>query len=476
MRKKKPARKRFALGSKRQVNIVAAICGVAIIAGVGLTARLESHASSVCQKLLVPAYVYPSSGNLWDQVDASSPVPNMLILDISGSGAGTQVDPTFVAAVDKARNAGIDVIGYDDTTYGSRAVSTVESEVRNYKAWYGVTNIFFDQISSSNSELSYYQTIYDYVHSYSPGSTVVINPGDYPSQSYMSVGDVLMVFEGTYAQYVNATVPSWAYTYPASRFAHTIYATSGAQWANALYLSQSRNAGYVYITDGSGGNPYNALPAYWSSLDASIAAGCRVPTPTPSATPRPTSTPTHAPTPTGTPKPTSTPIPTAKPSASPSSSPIAATPTPSSSPNPTGGGSLTITPSEGNGSSASLSAGSQLQVSGTITLTSGGNGKAVIKIDGTTVSTNGQFDTTYLPNGTYKVAVAQNGTTVTRTIVVKNKLSPLQSVRNTLFAGFHGDKTAINFTLIGILIVLAAGTAFAVRRGFRSVGTARAKW
>ncbi len=87
----------------------------------------------------------------------------------------------------------------------------------------------------------------------------------------MSLGDIIMVFENTYASYVNLQIPGWIHKYPAARFAHVIYATSGAQFVNAISLSRKRQAGYVYVTDGTGLQRYNRLPSYWSREDAIFA-------------------------------------------------------------------------------------------------------------------------------------------------------------------------------------------------------------
>jgi hypothetical protein len=91
----------------------------------------------------------------------------------------------------------------------------------------------------------------------------------------MSVSDVLMVFEGTYPQYRAAPVPAWARDYPADRFANTVYgAVTSSQANSAISLARSRNAGYVFVTNLSLPNPYDALPAYWSSEVTAITAGC----------------------------------------------------------------------------------------------------------------------------------------------------------------------------------------------------------
>jgi Spherulation-specific family 4 len=226
-----------------------------------------------CPELVVPAYFYSSS--VWAQAYGSNPAPENMILDISGTGAGDAPDAHFASLVRAAKAKGVTVLGYISTVDGQRPLSEVEQEVRNYKSWYGVTSIFLDRVSGQQAQLSYYQQMASYIHGYNRGSAVWMNPGIYPDQAYMSVGDVVMVFEGTYAQYVSAQVPSWASDYPSSKFAHTIYDTPSSSLASALKLAQSRNAGHVYITDASGDNPYDVLPSYWAQeTSAANTSGC----------------------------------------------------------------------------------------------------------------------------------------------------------------------------------------------------------
>jgi len=70
-------------------------------------------------------------------------------------------------------------------------------------------------------------------------------------------------------------VPSWARKFPAARFANTIYgAVTSSQANSAISLSRSRNAGYVFVTNLTEPNPYDALPGYWSSEVIAISSGC----------------------------------------------------------------------------------------------------------------------------------------------------------------------------------------------------------
>src|ERR1700683_153740 len=120
-------------------------------------AQTSPSASTVkyCPQLVVPAYFY--SAAIWTQAADSQPTPSDIILDISGEGAGDAPEAHFQAVVQQAQAAGETILGYISTVDGQRPASQVEAEVRNYRAWYGVTNIFLDRVSGEPQQLAYYQ-------------------------------------------------------------------------------------------------------------------------------------------------------------------------------------------------------------------------------------------------------------------------------------------------------------------------------
>jgi Spherulation-specific family 4 len=276
----------------RKHRVPLALGGIVLIAAAGvLTEQIVTANSSAistanslinspCQNMVVPAYFYPAE---WTRAADSKPVPRIMILDVGGAGAGSAPQRKYQAVVKRAQAAGITVMGYSDTDYTQRSPAAIEADVRNYKAWYGVTDIFLDQVSSGSVQLGYYRSLARYIHSVNPGSAVMLNPGTYPDQQYMSVGDIVMVFENTYASYVSLQVPGWVRRYPATRFAYVIYGTSGSQLANAISLAQQRHAGFVYVTNGTGLDRYDSLPGYFSR-ENTIIAGCA---PNANAAPRP---------------------------------------------------------------------------------------------------------------------------------------------------------------------------------------------
>lgn len=255
-----------------RVRVFLVLVMILLTAAAGIGKRMILAASPPCPKVLVPAYFYPGAD--WAEATGSKPPPSVMILDITSSGAGSSPDRTYQVAVKRAQAAGITIMGYSNTDYMQRSAAAVETDVKHYKSWYDVTDIFLDQVYSGSSGITYYRQLADYVHGTNPGSKVMLNPGTYPDRQYMSIGDIVMVFENTYAKYAGLDVPSWVDNYPAAKFAHAIYGTPGKLLAHVISLSRRRNAGYVYVTDGSGANPYSSLPNYWSSENVAIATQC----------------------------------------------------------------------------------------------------------------------------------------------------------------------------------------------------------
>jgi Spherulation-specific family 4 len=228
--------------------------------------------ASGCQSTFVPAYFYASS--VWDQAINTRPDPTVMLLNVD-NGVGTSPLSHFQSLVKQAQAAGITVLGYSSTEYGARSISSVESEINDYKSWYGVNGIFLDLTQGTSGEFSYYQTLANYVRSKISGGIVWLNPGSYPEPSFMSIANVVMVFEGSYSSYLSDSVPSWISQYSPSQFAHVIYETPQSDFASAVNLSRKRRAGHLFVTNLSGsGNPYGALPSYWSQEASTVSNGC----------------------------------------------------------------------------------------------------------------------------------------------------------------------------------------------------------
>lgn len=224
----------------------------------------------MAQVLLIPAYFDPTAfPALWTQM-TTAPVGSIIVMN-PASGPGSSPNAAYVSAVAALQGAGMKVVGYIDTAGSGTSIGTVEAQVGDYISWYGVNGIFLDNASTSSAEFSYYSTLYTYIHGTS-AAFVVLNHGAIPNSGYLAYGDVLNIFEGTYAAFTQYIAPSWAQANTA-KIANIVYATTSAQLQEAAYLTVYGYAQSIYITNGTGANPYSALPSYWTTLLSWIAAG-----------------------------------------------------------------------------------------------------------------------------------------------------------------------------------------------------------
>jgi hypothetical protein len=268
-----PVRRLAATGVLTTALALAAPLAAAAPAGATPAALRATGAAAPCQRVVVPAYFY--SGSIWRRAIATKPAPGAMILNVD-SGPGTSKLAHFATLVKLAQKAGITVIGYVPTGYGSRAAATVEAEVRDYESWYHVNGIFLDETADTAAELPYYRTVVFYIRRVAHGAHIWLNPGDYPNRGYVALSSVLLTFEGSYASYQHLSVPRWVGQYQASRFAHVVYGTPASGVSNAISLARRRHAGHLYLTNLPGEpNPYNALPSYWNREAAAVPSGCK---------------------------------------------------------------------------------------------------------------------------------------------------------------------------------------------------------
>ncbi len=273
-------------------TVLAVLFGLGPAAGASAGLRPAAGASTgtVCQQL-VPAAYGPA---VWPGSESSSPVPASIIANWgqgyggAGGGPGLSRNSADLATIRQAQAMGIQVLGYVWTDYANNAagnpvqqwmtpapLSAAENEAMEWYRWYGVRTLFFDGATTGtgNGQLGYYRSLYNYVRAHIPGAQVWINPGWYPSSSYMSAADVIMDFENSYDTLTANPPPSWVYRYPASRFANVLQLpdSEATSLGAALSLTRADNAGHVYLADQQN---YSALPSYWSAEDAEVTAEC----------------------------------------------------------------------------------------------------------------------------------------------------------------------------------------------------------
>ncbi len=211
---------------------------------------------------LVPAYFHPAvAPGGWRRL--ADPGPHSVVLNVA-SGPGEVPDPVFQRAVQAVRDAGGTVTAYVDVSYARRDPALVEEDLRRYRAWYGVSDVFFDQAPAAPDALPYLRAVTESAR-VSGAALVVLNHGTHPDPGYLALADVLVTFEGPASAYLSLTPPSWTRAHPRHRFCHLVHTCPSGTLLRVLTRARDR-AGLLYVTDRSLPNPYDRLPPHFPHL------------------------------------------------------------------------------------------------------------------------------------------------------------------------------------------------------------------
>lgn len=213
-------------------------------------------------RLVVPAYFHPAvRPDDWALLTERAAQVRLVILN-PASGPGTQPDDAWIPVLDRLRAAGVGVVGYVDTNYGRRPQREAMVELARYLAWYKVTGVLFDQVAATRPRLSYFAALAGDARSMG-ARVVVFNHGVHPDEAYADHADVLGTFEGPWSAYRKVSMPRWVSARSADQFYHVVHSVPPQDLGDAYLLAARYRAGCAYVTDRSGGNPYDQLPARW---------------------------------------------------------------------------------------------------------------------------------------------------------------------------------------------------------------------
>jgi hypothetical protein len=216
---------------------------------------------------LIPAYL--PAGGVIDLIEHAAR-PRLVVIN-PHNGPGVEARPSYRDAVRVAHGSGTRVLGYVSTRYGARPAAEVLADVDRYVSWYRVDGIFFDECSSGEERLPYYEGLSRQVRS-PVDRLVVLNPGAVPAKAYFDFADVVVTFEGPYSAYAKALVrmPQWLRREPREHVAHLVYGATRPQAMAAL--ERVGEAGYVYVTSGSPPNPWRTVPPYLAEQEEALRA------------------------------------------------------------------------------------------------------------------------------------------------------------------------------------------------------------
>ncbi|HEX4514093.1 MAG TPA: spherulation-specific family 4 protein [Polyangiaceae bacterium] len=229
-----------------------------------------SDASAATTGLIVPLYTYPTDGTWTAIIQAKTAHPSVPIVAIINpdSGPGTSKSTDYATGITNLQTAGVIVIGYVPTGYGTKSYSalpTVEAAIGDYATWYPtIDGIFFDEMSSDANEATYYQSIATYVASKNLKLTVG-NPGDNVPAALLGIFTNLVIYESGGAP-ASSAVDAYYTKYGSQPFSFIAYGVSKLPSLQTL----SMYVRWLYVTDLDGSNPYGALPSYFAAEVAAL--------------------------------------------------------------------------------------------------------------------------------------------------------------------------------------------------------------
>lgn len=241
------------------------------------TTGSSSGSSSGCSgglKLMVPLYVDP--GSTWNTVAAgAASVPTVAIIN-PDSGPGSGPDSSYTSGMNTLHAAGVEMVGYVHTSYGSRSIDDVKADIDVYASQFPLlVGIFVDETSADSSEVSYYSELYDYIMSFPGWKYDILNPGAVPASGYAAVATQIVTYEDTASGFANSQNPSGVSCSNKNEYAVITYsASSASDMESVVNAAVSKGYyGWVYATSTSAsGNTYGSLPSYYAQMASYIAS------------------------------------------------------------------------------------------------------------------------------------------------------------------------------------------------------------
>jgi Spherulation-specific family 4 len=259
----------------RRIFLSFSLCLVMLFA-FGAVSRfsLASQQSSTVVGVLVPLYTYPSDSSWSALIQAKESYPSVPVIAIINpdSGPGNAEDPNYATGIADLESAGITVLGYVATGYGTSSysgLSNIEGQVSDYKSWYqDIQGIMFDEMSNSAAEQSYYQTLANYVSSLGMGFTAG-NPGTTVATELMGIFDLLNIYENP-GMPVASNINQYYSSFGNAGLSYIAYGVSSLPPQSTLQALDSY-VSYIYVTNLGGANPYDGLPSYFAAELAALA-------------------------------------------------------------------------------------------------------------------------------------------------------------------------------------------------------------
>ncbi len=215
----------------------------------------------------IPLYIYPSDSGWSDWaavIDAKnkhSTVPIVAAVNPS-NGVGAYKDQNFTNGITNLKAAGVIVLGYIATDFGTKDPAKVKFEISKYKDWYNVDGVMFDEMPSETGYENYYRELRDYARSLGM-AFIKGNPGTNIPSTYVGAVDNLSIYEDEgYPSMSDLTI--FHTKYDRSNFSFCSYRVPSLD--QDFIINASNYVSLMCITNDKLPNPYDTVPPYFLSL------------------------------------------------------------------------------------------------------------------------------------------------------------------------------------------------------------------
>jgi hypothetical protein len=250
------------------IIVIASVAfAAALVASVMLPLAKVAFAKSENFYVIYYGHLVDKNGTMTDQTNKIlAAKPELVIVTYSFPDGELNLTPYVYK---QFSDAGIKVLTYTWTNYGSRDLNAVKADIDAQIAS-GVNGIFVDEMSNiqTDAEYNYYATIYKHIKSYGQNKLVVMNPGHYKvAERVMQISDIVSLEE----EWVDHDQMSWIDRYPPSRFmgvSSNEYCSACVNESNAAEKTTeawSAGIGYHFSTD-----KYIELPSWFGSYVAQV--------------------------------------------------------------------------------------------------------------------------------------------------------------------------------------------------------------
>src|SRR3989449_3533882 len=273
-------------------GLIAAIFLFSVISSMPHYASAASSTGVTRTGVMISLYISPTSNtcgqyggpgttNCYDAIisvhNLHPSVPMVAKVNPS-SGPGTAPDATHLNGYNKLKAAGITVLGYVPTHYAADSIASKEILIDDYKNWYNLDGIFFDEMKNSGAE-SYYSTLTNYVKNVDGMKMTVCNPGTSVPQSYVGTCDTIEIAESAGLPSLSTLQSRTFYPdYDKSNFFMLAHDTNSITQTDVT--DRMPYVGYEYITNDVEPNPYDTIPPYFLDEVAYLDTGSPTPTST----------------------------------------------------------------------------------------------------------------------------------------------------------------------------------------------------